>query len=101
MFLPIVVYDAIRYSHRFAGPVMRIRQTVSRLADGENVPPIVLRKGDFWTDVADEVNRLNERVRQLETTLLKKELTMAKTAKLDQPSDGTITVPEAPVSTSI
>jgi len=56
--LPIFVWDTVKFSHRFAGPMYRFHQTVKSLAAGEDVPPIRLRKGDFWTEVADDFNSL-------------------------------------------
>jgi hypothetical protein len=61
--LPIMTFSAVRFSHRFVGPMSRFRQILSDLACGESVPPVVLRGGDFWYDIADELNRLNARLK--------------------------------------
>ena len=58
--LPIFVRDTVTFSHRFAGPVYRIRQGIKGLAAGEDVRPIRLRKGDFWKDVAEDFNTMLE-----------------------------------------
>ena len=62
LMLPIVLFDMLRLSHRFAGPIYRIRGAMQRLARGETVAPIHLRDGDFWQDFADEFNVLAAKV---------------------------------------
>jgi hypothetical protein len=64
--LPIVLYDIVRFSNRFAGPLRRIRTLVKAMADGETADPIKIRDGDFWRDFADDFNRLAQRVNQLQ-----------------------------------
>ena len=60
--IPIFVWDTIKLSHRFAGPMYRFQKTIQSLAAGEEVAPIRLRKGDFWHNVADDFNAMLQRV---------------------------------------
>ena len=60
--LPIFVWDTVKLSNRFAGPMYRFHNTVRRLAAGETVEPIKIRKGDFWGDFADDFNMMLERL---------------------------------------
>lgn len=60
--LPIVVMDCLRLSHRFTGPLYRLRDGLQRMAAGETMQPIQLREGDMLRDVADEFNRVVERI---------------------------------------
>lgn len=53
---PIFVYDAIKLSNRFTGPMLRLRTGVRKLAGGERPEKIELRDGDFWQDVATDFN---------------------------------------------
>ncbi len=71
--LPLVLFDALRFSHRFAGPLTRLTKDAARLADGEDVPPIVFRKGDFWREYAMQFNRVAEEVRRLKAQLRRAE----------------------------
>ncbi len=61
--LPIVMFSAIRFSHRFAGPMVRVRRALFYLANGETPQHLVLRQGDFWADVAEDINRITKRMR--------------------------------------
>jgi hypothetical protein len=60
--LPLFVWDTVVLSNRFAGPVYRLHTTIRKLTAGEEVPPIRLRKGDFWTKLADDFNLMVERL---------------------------------------
>ena len=62
--LPFVTWDVLRVSHRFAGPMVRLRHGMRDLAAGQEVSTMKFRDGDFWTEFADEFNRLAESVQQ-------------------------------------
>ena len=46
----------IKFLHRVAGPIYRCRKTLIMLNQGRIPDPIRLRAGDFFTEVADEIN---------------------------------------------
>ncbi|MFO0923760.1 MAG: hypothetical protein U0905_14870 [Pirellulales bacterium] len=50
--LPIFLLETIKLSNRFAGPIMRLKQTIAHAAAGEKVTPLHFRHGDFWTSLA-------------------------------------------------
>ena len=56
--MPIVILHLLRFTHRFAGPVVRLRRLMRELADGQQVPNLKFRDGDYWPDLADEFNRI-------------------------------------------
>lgn len=58
---PVFVFDAMRLSNRFTGPVLRLRNATRQLANGESPRKIHLRDGDFWKDLASDFNRVIER----------------------------------------
>ena len=62
--LPIFVFDSIKFSHRFAGPVFRLRQITKALASGEATERVEFRGTDFWRDLAQDLNRIAERLDQ-------------------------------------
>ncbi|MEO1496717.1 MAG: hypothetical protein AAFV43_06160 [Planctomycetota bacterium] len=59
---PLFVYDAVKLSNKFTGPVMRLRRGLRELASGESAEPMQLRDGDFWQDLASDFNAVNDRV---------------------------------------
>lgn len=64
--LPLLLLDVLRVSHRFAGPMYRLRNALRDAADGKHVPPVKFREGDFWCEMADEFNRVAARLHDLE-----------------------------------
>jgi hypothetical protein len=65
MILPVLLWDSLVLSNRFAGPFHRIRRTIHGLAAGEPVEPLQFRSNDYWKDVAKDINALGERLRQV------------------------------------
>ncbi len=58
LLLPLVIYDVVKISNRFCGPLFRMRRSMRELARGEHVDPISFRDGDFWPEIAQEFNAL-------------------------------------------
>lgn len=52
---------SLYFSRRIAGPIHRINETLRRLAEGESPGPVTLRRGDFFQDTAEILNRLAQR----------------------------------------
>jgi hypothetical protein len=55
----IVLHQALRFSHRIAGPAYRIVRCMAQLREGQPVAPITLRDGDFLIEIAEELNELS------------------------------------------
>jgi len=60
LILPFVLFDMIRNTNKFAGPILRIRGEISRLLNGEDIRPVRLRNGDHWHELAEDFNELAE-----------------------------------------
>ena len=73
LLLPIVMYDSIRFSNRFVGPIFRLGRAMDRMAEGQRVHNIEFRTSDFWYEYAQTFNRLNERIISLEEQLKAKQ----------------------------
>lgn len=56
--LPIVMIDVVRLSNRFAGPIKRLRDSMTALAEGNEVQPIKFREQDFWKPLAELFNAI-------------------------------------------
>ena len=59
LMLPLVVFDIVRMSNRFVGPIYRLRRKMKEANQGQAVPPIRFRDDDFWHELADEFNTLS------------------------------------------
>lgn len=60
--LPTFIYDSLKLSNRFAGPIMRLRASISSLAKGEKVEELKFRDDDFWREMLDDFNAVAQRV---------------------------------------
>ena len=55
--VPVFIWDAIKLSNRFAGPIIRVRRVLAQYADGQDFNAIEFRQGDFWKALANDLNR--------------------------------------------
>jgi hypothetical protein len=69
LMLPILMFDCVRLTNRFAGPMFRVRREMRNLANGIPTHSIHLRTGDFWMGFVAEFNAVRERVLMLEERL--------------------------------
>ena len=56
--LPVCMCDSIRLSHRFVGPLVRLRKALRQAALGETPTTLEFRQHDFWQDLAVNFNAL-------------------------------------------
>ncbi len=54
--LPTFIYDSMKLSNRFAGPILRLRESIGALAKGEEVKELKFRDNDFWRELSDDFN---------------------------------------------
>ncbi len=54
--IPAFVWDTLKLSHRFAGPILRLRNTLIDMKAGRSVPPLKFRDNDFWQELAGHFN---------------------------------------------
>ncbi len=66
--LPAFVWDTLKLTNRFAGPILRLRLALSDAADGRIVAPLHFRQNDFWREIAENFNSVLSRVTVAETT---------------------------------
>lgn len=60
--LPMFVLDTIKLSHRFAGPIYRLRKTIQDVAAGQAPRRLKFRDFDFWQGLADDYNKMIDRL---------------------------------------
>ena len=54
--IPAFVWDTLKLSHRFAGPMLRLRNALADAKAGRSVAPLHFRGSDFWKEVATNFN---------------------------------------------
>ena len=65
LILPAILLDVLRLSHRWVGPIFRLRASLQALNRGETVEPIAFRDGDFWQELAGEFNQAADELKHL------------------------------------
>lgn len=63
---PAFAWDTIKMSHRFAGPIVRLRAGLKGLAEGGEFTPMRFRDKDCWQELADHFNAVGERIGRAE-----------------------------------
>jgi methyl-accepting chemotaxis protein len=61
---PVMAWDAIRFTHRLVGPLVRFRRAMQAIARGEAVADIRLRDGDQLDALRDDFNEMLDALRQ-------------------------------------
>jgi sensor histidine kinase YesM len=57
VFFVITAFSVI-FSHRIAGPLYRLEQTLDKIIQGDHAESIQLRKGDELEELAEKINKL-------------------------------------------
>jgi hypothetical protein len=60
LLVPVMAWDAIRWSHRLIGPLVRFRYGFKSVANNEPMRPLKLREGDYLTELRDDFNEMLE-----------------------------------------
>jgi hypothetical protein len=60
---PAFIVSSLKLSNRFVGPIHRLRQLLRDLADGKPCEDLKFRKGDYWQELATEVERALQALR--------------------------------------
>jgi hypothetical protein len=60
--VPALAWDAMRFCHRVAGPIIRFRQVARDIALGKPVRRVKLRDGDELLEMQDDFNAMLDRL---------------------------------------
>lgn len=59
--IPAFVWDTLKLTNRFAGPISRLRQTLRDASQGKAVKPLHFRTNDYWAEIASNFNLVMDR----------------------------------------
>ena len=62
LLFPLAVYDCLKLTNRFAGPLFRLHREMDRLAGGEKVGALKFRDNDFWQELTIPFNKISEQL---------------------------------------
>lgn len=81
LFMPLVIYDIIRLSNLFAGPIYRLRMHLDEVMENPECRPLTFREDDYWQDLVKPINYLQNEIIALREVLRQ---TMAAAALVQQ-----------------
>jgi hypothetical protein len=105
--VPFFAWDAMRFTHRVAGPIYRFRRTIQAITAGEPVRRVKLRNGDQLNEVADDINEMLDALEERGAITIQRPpaklscvATVGATGRLDDaldgsPQDESLTLPTA------
>ena len=70
MLLPLAMYDVVRLSNLFAGPVYRLRKHFAALREDIACAPLLFREEDYWRDLAAPINDMQAEILRLRTGII-------------------------------
>ncbi len=82
LILPMVIYDILRLSNKFAGPIFRLRDHLKQLVTDPDSKGIQFRGDDYWRDLAKPINQLQHRVLVLQNEVADLECQLAQARML-------------------
>jgi signal transduction histidine kinase len=65
--MPVIFAGSIIFSHRIAGPLPKIYQTLKQIGSGSFEQRLVLRKHDELKELADVINQMSADLKERET----------------------------------
>jgi hypothetical protein len=89
LILTLIIIGAygVVFLHRVAGPVYRFRQTLLRVNRGEMPQDIKLREGDFFHDMAHDINIILKRLRSEQDKISELKMKMSDLQKSALPEN--------------
>lgn len=63
--LPLVIFDVVRLSNCFVGPIYRLRKHLDELNENPNCRPLKFRDGDYWQDLVEPMHCLQSELLML------------------------------------
>lgn len=89
--LPLAIYDVVRMSNLFAGPVFHLRKHFAAMRQDIACAPLVFREDDYWRDLAEPINDMQAELLRLRAGAAALQTTDADTFESAHNTDQTIT----------
>lgn len=58
LLLPLIIFDIVKLSHRFAGPIYRLKKFLDSVDTGKEKGQLWFRDGDFWSELVEPINHI-------------------------------------------
>jgi len=96
LFMPLVIYDIVRMSNLFVGPIFHLRRHLNTLVRDPECHPLKFREDDYWHDLEEPVNALHTEILNLRAQIAHLE----KAQIVETPAVSPTTQVDSPMETS-
>lgn len=86
LLLPSFVFDSVKVSNRFAGPMIRLKNEFRQAAESGKPTEISFREGDFWAEMAEDYNRMIRKITSSETVTPSEPKTADSNSSAEKPA---------------
>jgi len=87
--LPLIVFDIIRLSNLFVGPIFRLRSHLAELNDDPSCRSLKFRDDDYWQDLVEPIHCLQAELLALRSEVVRlRRLSSTKPAAADTAAVG-------------
>lgn len=62
---PVFIYDSMKLSNRFVGPMISFRAALKQLAKGDDPQTVTFRHNDFWKELSEDLNKISAELKVL------------------------------------
>ena len=90
LILPLSIYDIVRMSNLFAGPVFRLRKHFAALRNDIACAPLTFREDDYWRDLAAPINDMQAEILRLRSGIMDLKKAVPSTSQMITKSDSPI-----------
>jgi methyl-accepting chemotaxis protein len=81
--MPPLIWDAVRFSHRIAGPIVQINSAIRNVTEGSPLDYVRLRENDELTELQDDFNSMLDTLSRAGTVNLVTPVKSEGTSKTD------------------
>lgn len=68
--MPLAIYDVVRLSNQFAGPIFRLRKHFAAMREDIACARLTFREDDYWRDLAAPINDMQAEILRLQAVVL-------------------------------
>ncbi len=80
--LPLAIYDVVRVSNLFVGPIYHLRKHFGALRQDIACAPLTFREDDYWCDLAAPINDMQAEILRLRTGAIELQQVASQTSSL-------------------
>ena len=82
LILPLAIYDVVRLSNLFVGPVYRLRKHFTALRNDIACAPLNFREDDYWRDLAAPINDMQAEILRLRSGVIELQQVASNTSAI-------------------